>query len=59
MGPDEWKTGPTKLSEMSTGLVSLDPEDTLREAVTLFADYHLSGAPVVAAGQLVGASRST
>jgi CBS domain-containing protein len=60
MGPDKWKAGPTKLSEiMSSELVTLDPEDTLREAVTLFADYDISGAPVVAAGQLVGVISTT
>ena len=39
---------------MSTGVVVLDPEVTLREAVELLAGRHISGAPVVSAGTVVG-----
>jgi CBS domain-containing protein len=60
MGADKSRTTPTQLSEiMSTELVTLDPDETLREAVTLFADHDISGAPVVAAGQLVGVISTT
>lgn len=39
---------------MSTGVVVLDPEVTLRDAVELLAGRHISGAPVVSAGKVVG-----
>src|ERR1700675_3535138 len=39
---------------MSTEVIVLDPEVTLREAVELLAGRHISGAPVVAAGTVVG-----
>lgn len=39
---------------MSTGVVVLDPEVTLREAVALLAARHISGAPVVSGGTVVG-----
>jgi len=39
---------------MSPGVVVLDPELTLREAVELLAGRHISGAPVVASGTVVG-----
>jgi CBS domain-containing protein len=60
MGPDKWKAGPSKLGEiMTTELVTLDPDDTLRDAVTLFVDHDISGAPVIATGQLVGVISTT
>jgi CBS domain-containing protein len=39
---------------MSTNVVVLDPEVTLREAVELLAGRHISGAPVVSGGKVVG-----
>jgi CBS domain-containing protein len=39
---------------MSTGVVVLDPDVTLREAVELLSGRHISGAPVVSAGKVVG-----
>jgi CBS domain-containing protein len=39
---------------MSTGVVVLDPEVTLRDAVALLAARHISGAPVVSGGTVVG-----
>jgi len=39
---------------MTTTVVTLDPAMTLREAATMFADHHVSGAPVVANGRVVG-----
>ena len=39
---------------MSTEVVVLDPEATLRDAVELLAGRHISGAPVVSGGKVVG-----
>ena len=39
---------------MRTDVVTLDPELSLRDAMELFADRHISGAPVVAGGKVVG-----
>ena len=39
---------------MTTTVVTLDPAMTLREAATMLADHHVSGAPVVANGRVVG-----
>jgi CBS domain-containing protein len=39
---------------MSTGVVVLDPELSLRDAVELLSNRHISGAPVVAGGSVVG-----
>lgn len=39
---------------MSTGVVVLDPEVTLRDAVELLAGRHISGAPVVSGGAILG-----
>jgi CBS domain-containing protein len=39
---------------MTREVVTLTPEMTLREAGNLFADAHVSGAPVVAAGRVAG-----
>jgi CBS domain-containing protein len=39
---------------MSTGVLVLDPDVTLRDAVELLSSRHITGAPVVAAGKLVG-----
>jgi CBS domain-containing protein len=39
---------------MSTGVLMLDPDVTLRDAVELLSNRHITGAPVVAGGKLVG-----
>jgi CBS domain-containing protein len=39
---------------MTTDVVTLDPEMTLREAAVVFADRHVSGAPVVTNGRVMG-----
>lgn len=44
---------------MKTDVVSLSPETTVREAMDLFASRHLSGAPVVASGKVLGILSAT
>ncbi|MEO8580062.1 MAG: CBS domain-containing protein [Gemmatimonadales bacterium] len=44
---------------MSTDIVSVGPETTIREAMELFAHRHISGAPVVTGSTLVGVVTST
>jgi CBS domain-containing protein len=44
---------------MSTDLVTVTPETTLREALELLGARHLSGAPVVSNGNLVGVVTAT
>ena len=39
---------------MTTDVVTLDPEMTLREAAAVFADRHVTGAPVVINGRVMG-----
>jgi CBS domain-containing protein len=39
---------------MTTDVATVDPDLTLREAVELFTQRHVSGAPVTAGGRLVG-----
>ena len=39
---------------MHTDWPTLDPESTVEEAIKLFAEAHISGAPVVEDGRLVG-----
>ena len=39
---------------MSSDVLALDPELTLRDAVELLAARHITGAPVVSAGRVVG-----
>lgn len=39
---------------MSTGVVVLDPELSLRDAIELLSSRHITGAPVVAQGAVVG-----
>ncbi len=39
---------------MSTHLVTISPELTLRDTVELLANQHIGGAPVVASGRVVG-----
>lgn len=39
---------------MTTDVVTLDPEMTLREAAATLADHHVTGAPVVVNGRVVG-----
>lgn len=39
---------------MTTDVVTLDPEMTLREAAAVFADHHVTGAPVVTNGRVLG-----
>lgn len=39
---------------MTTEVVTLDPDMTLREAAATLADHHVSGAPVIANGRVVG-----
>jgi CBS domain-containing protein len=49
-----------KLSEIMTApVVSATPEMTLREAMALLSDRHISGAPVVSGGKVVGVFSST
>ncbi len=44
---------------MTTDVVTLSPELTLRDAMALLASRHLSGAPVVAGGKVVGVISAT
>ncbi|HJU73181.1 MAG TPA: CBS domain-containing protein [Gemmatimonadaceae bacterium] len=44
---------------MTRNVVTVSPELTLREAMALFASKHLSGAPVVAKGKVLGVVSST
>jgi CBS domain-containing protein len=44
---------------MTTDVVTVTPETTVREAMELLAQRHVSGAPVVQAGTLVGVVTST
>lgn len=44
---------------MTTDVVTLSPELTLRDAMALLATRHLSGAPVVAGGKVVGVISAT
>ena len=39
---------------MRTDVVTVDPELSLRDAMELFSEYHVSGAPVVSGDQVVG-----
>ena len=39
---------------MTTEVVTLDPEMTLREAAATLADHHVTGAPVIVNGRVVG-----
>jgi CBS domain-containing protein len=44
---------------MTADVVTVTPETTLREAMELLAQRHLSGAPVVSGGKLVGVVSAT
>lgn len=44
---------------MTTDVITLSPEATLADAMELFAHRHVSGAPVVASGRLVGVVSTT
>jgi CBS domain-containing protein len=44
---------------MTTDVITVSPETTLREAMELFAKRHVSGAPVVAGGSVLGVVSST
>lgn len=44
---------------MTRDVLTLEPETTLRSAVELFVENHVSGAPVVAGGRVVGAVSMT
>jgi CBS domain-containing protein len=44
---------------MTTDVITVSPETTLREAMELFAKRHVSGAPVVAGGAVLGVVSST
>ena len=44
---------------MTTDVVTVNPQTTLREAMELLAQRHLSGAPVVSGGELVGVVSAT
>jgi|1185.fasta_scaffold47785_2 CBS domain-containing protein len=44
---------------MTTDVITVNPETTLREAMELFASRHVSGAPVVAGGKVVGVVSTT
>jgi CBS domain-containing protein len=44
---------------MTTDVITVAPETTLREAMELFAKQHVSGTPVVAGGHLVGVVSTT
>jgi len=44
---------------MTTDLVSLDPNLTIREAMDVFASKRISGAPVVAGGEVIGVISAT
>jgi CBS domain-containing protein len=39
---------------MTTDVVTLDPDMTLREAAATLADHHVTGAPVVINGRVIG-----
>lgn len=39
---------------MTTELITLDPNLTIREAMDAFASRHISGAPVVSGGEVIG-----
>jgi len=44
---------------MTTDLVSVDPNLTIREAMEVFASKRISGAPVVAGGEVIGVVSAT
>lgn len=44
---------------MTTDVLSVSPEVTIRDAMALFATRHVSGAPVVASGKVVGVISAT
>lgn len=44
---------------MTTNILTVSPDMTLRDVMTLFSGKHVSGAPVVAAGKVVGVISST
>lgn len=44
---------------MTTDVITVSPETTLREAMELFASRHVSGAPVVAGGRILGVVSTT
>jgi CBS domain-containing protein len=44
---------------MTTDVITLDPGVTIREAMDLFASERISGAPVVAGGEVIGVISST
>lgn len=44
---------------MTTDVLSVSPEVTIRDAMSLFATRHVSGAPVVASGKVVGVISAT
>ena len=44
---------------MTTDLVTLDPNLTIREAMDVFASKHISGAPVVAGDEVIGVISAT
>jgi CBS domain-containing protein len=44
---------------MTADVITVAPETTLREAMELFAKHHVSGAPVVAGGRVVGVVSTT
>jgi CBS domain-containing protein len=44
---------------MKTDVISLPPETSLRNAMTLFAKLHISGAPVMTGGRVTGVISST
>ena len=44
---------------MTTDVVTVGPELTIRDAMALFAARHVSGAPVVASGKVVGVISTT
>ena len=44
---------------MTTSVLTLEPDVTIREAMELLADRHVSGAPVIAGGRVVGVVSAT
>jgi CBS domain-containing protein len=44
---------------MTTDVVTVGPELTIRDAMALFATRHVSGAPVVASGKVIGVISAT
>lgn len=44
---------------MTSSVVTVDPDVSIREAMELLADRHVSGAPVVAGGKVVGVLSAT